>query len=111
MRKKFITLDEAFHAIAEAFPLAKGSVALVRRPCIRKDCRACKSGRKHPAWIFSFRQDGRQRCLYVPQEMVDRMRAAIGNGRRLEALLAQAGPKLIEQHRRERERGGHGGHG
>jgi len=111
MRKKTLTLDDAFEAIAMAMPLAKGSLALVRRPCIRKGCRACESGQKHPAWIFSFRQDGRQRCLYVPQEMVDRMRAAIGNGRRLEALLAQAGPKLIAQHRREREKGGNDGHG
>ena len=102
MRKKLDTLDAAFQTVAEAFPLAKGSLALVRRRCIRKGCRACQSGQKHAAWIFSFRQDGRQRCRYVPQELVARLREDIANGRRVEALLAQAGAEQIEQHRRER---------
>lgn len=105
MRRKPQTFDEAFQAVAEAFPLAKGSLALVRRPCIRKGCRACQSGQKHAAWIFSFRQDGRQRCRYVSKDLVARLRAAIANGRRVEALLVQAGAQLIERHRRERGRG------
>ena len=104
MRKKLRTLDEAFEAMREAYPLAKGSLALVRRPCIRRNCRACGSGVKHGAWIFSFRQGGRQQCRYVPKDLVERLRQAIAHGRRLEALLAQAGADLIGEHRRQRRR-------
>lgn len=104
MKKKPKPLEEAFGKLAETYPLAKGSLALVRRPCIRERCRACQSGRKHAAWIFSFRQGGRQHCRYVPKDLVGRLRQAIANGRRLQGLLAQAGVDLIDDYRRERAR-------
>jgi len=104
MKKKDKALEEAFRKLVETYPLAKGSLALVRRPCIRKNCRACQSGRKHAAWIFSFRQSGRQYCRYVPKELVAPLRQAIANGRRLEGLLAQAGADLMDHYRRERAR-------
>ncbi len=44
------------------WPMAKGSLAEVRKPCVRRNCRACLSGRKHPAFTFGFREKGRQRC-------------------------------------------------
>ena len=103
MKKKPNTLPEAFQALAGACPLAKGSLALVRRPCIRESCRACQSGEKHAAWIFSFRQEGRQRCRYVPKELAPLLRQALANGRLLESLLTQAGVDLIERHRRGRQ--------
>ena len=105
MRKNPKRLAEAFKKLAETYPLAKGSLALVRRPCIRKKCRACESGRKHPAWIFTFRQGGRQHCRYVPKDLVGPLRQALANGRRLEALLVEAGADLIADYRRERKRG------
>ena len=40
------------------WPLAKGSLVHVRKPCIRPRCPACRSGRKHPALLFSFTQAG-----------------------------------------------------
>ncbi len=45
------------------WPPLKGSLAFVKKPCIRKNCPACARGDKHPAWIFSFTQDGRRRCI------------------------------------------------
>jgi hypothetical protein len=104
MTKNPKPLEEAFKTLAETYPLAKGSLALVHRPCIREHCRACQSGRKHAAWIFSFRQGGRQHCRYVPKDLVGPLRQAIANGRRLQGLLAQAGVELIDDYRRERAR-------
>ena len=52
-------LDE----LLDLWPLAKGSLALVRKPCIRANCPACRDGRKHQALIFSFRAGGQPRCL------------------------------------------------
>lgn len=90
--------------LAEAaglWPVAKGSLAQVRRPCIRATCPACARGDKHPAWIFTFRQKGRQRCLYVRPAFVETLRRAIANGRRLEGLLTREGMALVERGRLE----------
>lgn len=91
-------LDE----LAELWPLAKGSLAEVRKPCIRPNCPACRDGRKHKALIFSFRAAGKQRCLYVPAELEGPLRQALANGRRLERRLVELGEELIRRHRRER---------
>jgi len=94
--------------LAKRWPVAKGSLAEVRKPCVRADCRACRSGRKHPAFIFGFREQGRQRCMYVPRELVPALRRAIENGRWLERELSRMGRELIEEYRRNRgkKRGG-----
>lgn len=90
-------------AARELFPVAKGSLARVARPCGRpKECAACLSGKRHPMWIFAFRQEGRARCLYVPEGLVPALRRALANGRKLEKRLVNEGAALIERYRRER---------
>ena len=98
---------KAFAAVAGAlWPVAKGSLARVARPCGRpKTCRACRSGKRHPMWIFTFRRDGRQHCRYVPADLVKPLRQALANGRRLEARLVEEGAALIERYRRARASG------
>jgi hypothetical protein len=95
---------EAFLAAAsELWPAVKGSLARVARPCGRpKQCAACLSGQRHPMWIFTFRQEGRLRCRYVPVDLVERLRLALANGRKVEKRLAEEGAALIERYRRER---------
>jgi len=98
--------QEAFAAAARGlWPAAKGSLARVARPCGRpKECAACRSGQRHPMWIFTFRQKGRLRCRYVPADLVETLRAAVANGRKLEERLTEEGSALIERFRRERDR-------
>jgi hypothetical protein len=91
-------LDE----LAGLWPLAKGSLAEVRKPCIRPNCPACRSGRKHPAWLFSFSQGGRRRCRYVPLDLVATLRQALDNGRQLERRLVELGAELLGRHRQAR---------
>lgn len=88
--------------IPRHWPMAKGSVAEVRKPCVRPNCRACASGRKHPAFLFSFTEKGRRRCLYVPRDLVPALRQAIANGRWMEDQMRRLGVRLIEEHRRHR---------
>ena len=96
-RKKFLT------AARDLWPAAKGSLARVARPCGRPEkCAACLSGKRHPMWIFVFRQGGRARCRYVPADLVETLRRALANGRKLEKRLTEEGAGLIERHRRER---------
>jgi hypothetical protein len=95
---------ETFLAAARnLWPVAKGSLARVARPCGRpKQCAACTSGKRHPMWIFTFRQEGRLRCRYVPAELAPALRRALANGRKLERRLTEEGAALIERYRRER---------
>jgi hypothetical protein len=94
-------LDRLRQQIHELWPVTKGSLSHVRKPCIRSKCRACASGKKHPVWLFSFRQAGRRRCMYVPEELVPTLKRALENGRKLEALMADAGAALLQDRDRE----------
>lgn len=86
--------------IAALLPAAKGSVAEVRKPCIRPNCRACKEGRKHRAFILQWNDGKRRRCTYVPSSLVADLRKAIANGRRIERLLSQAGAWMVMETRK-----------
>ena len=89
--------------IEKLWPAIKGSLAHVRKPCIRPNCAACARGDKHAAFILSFTDQGRRRCMYVPAELVPRLRQALRNGRALETLLSGLGPELLQQYRQQRD--------
>ena len=105
MRTPLLSLPQRTHFLEKVsglWPLAKGSLAEVRKPCIRANCVACKKGRKHPSFVFMFREAGRTRCLYVPRELVPAIRQAISNARQLETCLTQMGRELIVAYRQQR---------
>jgi hypothetical protein len=77
------------------WPVAKGSLTQTRSPCTRKNCKACASGRKHPKLLFTFREEGKLRGLYVRPAHAERLRRAIANGRKLERMITAAGCDLI----------------
>ncbi len=89
--------------LEKLWPAIKGSLAEIRKPCIRPSCAACARGDKHPAFILSFTDKGRRRCMYVPAELVPQLQQALRNGKALEEFLYQLGPQLLRQHRRERD--------
>jgi hypothetical protein len=91
------------HQLQKLWPAIKGSLAQVRKPCIRPNCPACARGDKHPAFILSFTDQGRRRCMYVPAELVPQLRQALRNGKALEVFLYQLGPELLRLHRRQRD--------
>lgn len=88
--------------VAALWPAVKGSLAQVRKPCIRPNCPTCASGAKHPAFLLSFTQNGRRRCMYVPDALAPQMKKAIDNGRRLETLLYENGPLMLQDYRAKR---------
>ena len=88
-------LGELLIQIQKLWPAAKGSVAAIKKPCVRPGCKACAEGRKHRAFILAYKEGTRRRCLYVPARQVDALRRAIANGRRIEELLSKAGARLI----------------
>jgi hypothetical protein len=89
--------------LAALWPALKGSLSQVAKPCIRPNCPACTKGDKHPAFLWTFTQAGRRRCLYVPVELVPLVRQGLENGRRLEARLAALGPAWLRAWRQQRD--------
>ncbi len=81
------------------WPALKGSLALVYKPCVRPHCPACARGDKHPNYLLTFTHKGRRRCLYVPKPMVAMLKRALENGRRIERLLYEMGPALLQEYR------------
>src|SRR3990172_1826287 len=81
--------------VAALWPVLKGSLCEVAKPCIRPHCPACAKGDKHPAFLWTFTEAGRRRCLYVPAPLVPLVRQGLENGRRLEARLTALGPAWL----------------
>lgn len=90
--------------VSKQWPVVRGSLSYVRKPCVHPNCQACARGEKHPSWIFTLYHQGKQRCLYVPEDLVATLRQAIANGRKVEQLLAECGAALVVEHRRRRTR-------
>lgn len=91
------SLDEIQRQITALCPVAKGSLNHVRKPCVRPGCKACASGERHPVWLYTFKLDGRRRCVYVPEELVKDLQQALLRGRQLERLMCLAGEQLVRQ--------------
>lgn len=87
--------------IQRLWPAIKGSLAHVHKPCIRQNCPACASGQKHPAWILSVLAGGKRSTLYVPESLVNPIKQAIKNGRKIEGLLHKAAIQMVKNHRRQ----------
>src|SRR5438105_15837765 len=75
LRQRFL------HQFEKLWPAIKGSLAEVRKPCIRPHCPACARGDKHRAFILSFTDKGRRRCMYVPAELVPQLRRPFAKAR------------------------------
>lgn len=97
-KQKFIEQIEKW------WPVAKGSIALVHKPCTNKNCQVCKSGKRHPAFILEYIEEGKRRCMHVPKAMVETMKNAIKNGRFLEKELLKTGKEMILDYRRKRDK-------
>ena len=85
------------------WPALKGSLSEVRKPCIRPHGAACAQGDKHPAFLWTFTEQGRRRCLYVPAPLVPLLRQGLDNGRQLEARLTALGPAWLRAWRQPRD--------
>ena len=96
--------DFFLQQLSKLWPAIKGSIAQVRKTCLRPGCRACARGDKHPAFILSFTQGGKRRCMYVPNDLVPLLERALQNGRKIETLLYELGPALLQEHRQQRTR-------
>ena len=99
MRKKTESLTDVHDWFADAvrklWPVAVGSLALRKGPCIRPNCPACASGEGHSSYALYGRRGKRRVSTYIPARLVPEVRAAIQNGRRLQELINEAGIRYV----------------
>ena len=101
-KSAFRELEESFfEELKKLWPVAKGSVSKVRKSCIRKGCKACEEGRGHPAYVYTYREDGKLRCMHVRPEFAKELERAIENGRLLEAAMVRLGREAIVRYRED----------
>jgi hypothetical protein len=88
---------------ASLWPALLGSLSYRRTRCIQPNCAACQSGEQHSSWVLYGRHNGRRFAVYVPEDLVPEVRRAVDNGRALQDLLIQAGPRYVKALKRVRE--------
>ena len=84
------------------WPAILGSLSVRRSPCVHENCRVCLSGEQHPSHVLYGRHNGRRFAVYVPDDLVPEVRRAVENGRALQDLLVQAGPRYVKALKRAR---------
>ena len=70
---------------------------------MRANCRTCLSGEQHPSHVLYGQHKGRRFAIYVPEDLVEEVRRAVDNGRALQDLLMQAGPRYVKALKRARK--------
>jgi hypothetical protein len=88
---------------ASLWPALLGSLSYRRTRCIQPNCTACQSGEQHASWVLYGRHNGRRFAVYVPEDLVPAVRQAVDNGRALQDLLIQAGPRYVKALKRARK--------
>jgi hypothetical protein len=81
---------------ASLWPALLGSLSYRRTRCMQPNCAACQSGEQHRSYVLYGRHEGRRFAIYVPDDLIDEVRRAVDNGRALQDLLMQAGPRYVE---------------
>ncbi|MGB7025564.1 MAG: DUF6788 family protein [Candidatus Acidiferrales bacterium] len=88
---------------ASLWPAVLGSLSYRRTRCTQANCAACQSGEQHRSYVLYGRHEGRRFAIYVPEDLIDEVRRAVDNGRALQDLLMQAGPRYVEALKRARQ--------
>jgi hypothetical protein len=94
-------------ATESIWPVADGSLSLRKSPCVRSNCPACAAGEGHRSHVLYGRTAKKRFSIYVPEELVPEVRAAIENGRRLKELISEAGLRYTQALKEERNRQNH----
>jgi hypothetical protein len=87
---------------APLWPALLGSLSFRRSRCMHANCQACLSGKQHRSHVLYGRHNERRFAVYVPEDLVPEVRRAVDNGRALQDLLMQAGPRYVRALKRAR---------
>lgn len=90
-------------AVQELWPVADGSLSLRKSSCVRANCPACAAGKGHRSYVLYGRAAKKRFSIYVPEELVPQVQAALENGRRLKDLMSEAGLRYTHALKDERK--------
>src|SRR5258707_11512663 len=99
-------LDARRARLAPDKPVLAATLTQVRKRCGQPTCH-CYHGQPHLAWHLTYKVQGKTRTVYVPQGLLDEVRAWIAEHQRLKTLLDeihQLTVALIRSHTRHQRR-------
>lgn len=82
-------LDSRLKKLTTGSPVLAASLAAYTHRCGRPACRCHHGGPLHHGQHVTFKEGGRTRAVYVPQDLLPEVRAWIAQHRRLKALLKE----------------------
>ena len=83
-----------------------GSVVTMARRCGKKGCH-CMHGEKHVSLYLSTKEGGKRRMIYIPPDLEERVRRAVGAYRESQELVqtvSEASLGRVLQKKRERKK-------
>lgn len=99
-------LDSRIAKLQARSPLLTASLVTIAKTCGRPGCH-CQSGEKHVGHYLTFKEDGKTRTVYVPQDMVTEVQGWVEEHRRLRKLSQEVtllAVALIRSHVTARKR-------
>lgn len=99
-------LDARRRRLAPDKPALAATLTQVRKRCGQPACR-CRHGQPHLAWHLTYKEAGKTRTVYVPNDLLDEVRAWVAEHKRLKALLHeihQLTVALVRTHSRHQRR-------
>jgi hypothetical protein len=107
MPRRTESLSEVKHwfeqHLGQMWPAVLGSLSLRRSRCVRQRCRACESGKQHSSYVLYSRIGGHRSSVYVPEDLVPEIEAALEKGRELQVLLHEAAVRYTKALKQERK--------
>jgi hypothetical protein len=99
-------LESRLKQMVPTGPVLAASLQLVNKRCGSPSCRCHHGGPLHQAHHLSFREAGRLRTIYVPQDLLQEVQQWVQEHHRLKALtheVSQLTVALIRGHVRHRQ--------
>src|SRR5215471_633671 len=82
-------LQRRLKHLAPTGPLLAASLAEVKKRCGQPSCSCHHGGPLHSAYHLSYRDRGKTRTVYVPQDLVAEVQSWVAEHHRLKSLLGE----------------------
>jgi hypothetical protein len=100
-------LDSRLKQLCPSKPVLAASLSRVNKRCGQPSCRCQHGGPRHPAYHLSYKQQGKTRTVYVPQDLLAEVQAWVAEYQRLKRLTAEISQltlALVRNHTSHRKR-------
>jgi len=81
-------IDARVRRLTARGPVLQASLVQIAKHCGRPGCH-CQRGEKHIGHYLTFKEAGKTRTVYVPQDLVEEVRQWIAETKRLKGLMRE----------------------